>query len=272
MPWLYYKTTADKVINDTQKISFQVSFDPNDQVLINQLQFYLRKFDIYGNYMGEELLNTQLQLCSKSYEDGVYYRSFGTTIVNKCNVDLNNYVGRNNTMYFYEIFLKDPQNNKYIDIPILIDNIPNSKASGSGNMNNATQPVDWILVRRFFLIDNLSALQNLNEFKTGTGKPFAVRFPKLIKLIILLQNTEGSKIMTPYFEIFYKAQSLSLIEQYGKATVSFISEYRMDIASFLNTATAILIILNILIMITVVVRMYVWYKLNPPTLSPVKFA
>lgn len=236
--------------------------------MINQLQFYLRKYDINGNYLGEELLNTQLQLCSKTYEDGIYYRSFGTTIVNKCNIDLNSFVSRNNTMYFYEIFLKDPQNNKYIDIPILIDNIPNSKASGAGNLNNATQPMDWILVRRFFLIDNLSALQNLNEFSSGTGKPFGLRFPKLIKLIVLLQNTEGSKIMVPYFEIFYKAQSISLIESNGKATISFISEYRMNIESFLNTASAIFIILNILIVITVVVRMYVWYKLNPPALSP----
>jgi hypothetical protein len=174
-------------------------------------------------------------------------------------------------MYFYEIFLKDPQNNKYIDIPILIDNIPNPKASGSGNLNNATEPINWILVRRFFIIDNLSALQNLGEFKTGSGKPFGIRFPKLIKLIILLQNTEGSNIMTPYFEIFYKAQSLSLIESNGKATISFISEYRMNIESFLTTAGSIFIILNIVIIVTVVVRMYVWYKLNPPTLSPVRY-
>ncbi len=47
MPWLYYKQTADKIINSTDKIPFEVSFDPNDNVMINQLKFYLKKYLVF---------------------------------------------------------------------------------------------------------------------------------------------------------------------------------------------------------------------------------
>jgi hypothetical protein len=270
MPWLYYYSSADKVINDTQRIQFQVSFDPNDQVNVNRFQYYLSKYDIVGNYMGTELLTTQLQFCSKSLEDGFNYKSFGTTIVNACNINLSELSNRNNTMYFYEIFLYDTHNEKYIDIPVMIDNIPNPKSTAPGNLNNATDPTDWILTRRFFLVDNLSALQNLGDFKNDQAVAFAIRYPKLLKLITVLQNVEGSHIMVPYLEIFYKTQVTSTQDpQLKYSYLKFVSEYRMDISNFQNTMRSIFIVLNIFVFVAVIVKMYIWYKLNPPTLSPV---
>lgn len=46
MPWLYYQGTADTVINNTQKISFSVSFDHKDTIFVNSLQFYLAKYGL----------------------------------------------------------------------------------------------------------------------------------------------------------------------------------------------------------------------------------
>lgn len=215
-----------------------------------------------------ELLKNHLELCSKTYEDGINYRSFGSTIINKCNIDLSGYITRNYTMYFYELFLLDPTTNKFIDIPILIDNVPNAK-SLSGGLNSALNQIDWIITRRFFLVDNLSALQYSGDFSKGTGTPYAIRFAKTIKLIVLLQNTDGAKIMVPYLEILYKAKTISLINEIPSTTVDFTSEYRMTITGFKNAANGIFIALNIIIAIIVGVRMYIWYKLNPPTLSPV---
>jgi len=271
MPWLYYESTADKVINNTQRIQFEVSFDPNDQVNVNELMFYIAKYDIFGNFLGINQLTTDFNLCSKSYEDGMNYRSFGETIINKCNINLWEYQTMNYTMYFYELYLFDPVQNTLIDIPIKIDNIPNPKATGaSGNMNSNANPTDWILVRRFFIIDNLSAIQGSDNFINGNVNAFAVRFAKVIKLIVLLQNTDGAKIMVPYLEIFYKAQSQSFIQQLHDTSVVFSSEYKMSIASFKSMALAILISLTVLIFILVCLKMHIWYKLNPPSLSPVR--
>jgi hypothetical protein len=44
MPWLYYENTADKVLNATDRVQFDVSFDPNDKVNINQLPLYIAKY------------------------------------------------------------------------------------------------------------------------------------------------------------------------------------------------------------------------------------
>lgn len=43
MPWLYYERPADQVINNTQKVEFEVSFDPNDKKEVGQLEFMLAK-------------------------------------------------------------------------------------------------------------------------------------------------------------------------------------------------------------------------------------
>jgi hypothetical protein len=164
----------------------------------------------------------------------------------------------------------DPVQNDLIDVPIMIDNIPNPKASGAlGNMNNSTDPIDWILVRRFFIIDNLSAIQGTNSFISEEVNALAVRFPRLIKLIVLLQSAGGSKIMVPYLEIFYKAKSETLIQKKPQTLVMFVSEYKMSIKNFKNAAMAIFITLNVLIIGLVCVKMYIWYRLNPPSLSPV---
>jgi hypothetical protein len=72
-------------LNDTTRIKFQVSFDPNvmnNTGFVNLLQLYVSKYDIYGNYYGIEPLTTQFMLCKANYDDGISFRSFGTTIEN----------------------------------------------------------------------------------------------------------------------------------------------------------------------------------------------
>jgi hypothetical protein len=216
-------------------------------------------------------MTTELELCSQTYEDGFEYRSFGTTIINTCNIDLSKYFSRNSTMYFYELFMMDPTTNKLIDIPLMIDNIPNPKASGVvNNMNNATEPINWILTRRFFIFDNLSGIQDVGGFIGGKVTTKTIRFPKLFKLIVRLQQTSNAKIYIPYMEIFYKAQSIDFINN-GKTytKINFISEYTMSIQGTIDAANGIFITLNILVGIVVCVKMYIWNKLNPQQLSPV---
>jgi hypothetical protein len=172
-------------------------------------------------------------------------------------------------MYFYELFLLNPKTQKLIDIPVMIDNIPNEKSLDAKFSNNGTTPENWILTRRFFLIDNLSALQNLNSFIKGVEQPIAIRFPKLIKMIILLQNSREPKIMTPYFEILYKAKLTSLMNNFPSVYMKFISEYKMDISGFKSTMLGVFMALNVLVIVMTVTKMYIWFKLNPPDLSPV---
>ena len=76
--------------------------------------------------------------------------------------------------------------------------------------------------------------------------------------------------MVPYIEIFYKSKIKNLIENLPRTYVIFISEYKMSIENFKSVMVGIFVALNILVGIMVAVKMYIWYKLNPPALSPVK--
>lgn len=74
------------ILNDTGRIQFKVSFDPNIQNstgYVNSLQLFVSKYDVYGNYYGMEALTTQFMLCNANYDDGNTFRSFGSTIENR---------------------------------------------------------------------------------------------------------------------------------------------------------------------------------------------
>jgi len=216
-----------------------------------------------------ELLTTQLQLCSKTYDDGTKFSQFGDSIKNTCYFDLYSLVNRQNTLYFYELFLKDPSNNgNLLDVPIMIDNIPNSK---TGQTNNSTDPSTWILVRRFTLFDNLGGLEGANAFLGGTKNTTVIRFPKYLNLIVTLQPNpyyeRNSKIYIPYLEIYYRSKSLDYLKSYKWSWIEFNSEYRMDISYFKEIAKYFFIAVNIIIGIWWIVKMYTWIKTNPHSLS-----
>jgi hypothetical protein len=218
-----------------------------------------------------EPFKNQLILCSESIDDSERLRTFGSLYTKSCSIDLSKYLSRDYKMYFYELFLFNPITNDLIDVPIMIENVPNPKYTSEGNnfFNGNNSPENWILTRRFFLIDNLSGLQTLNSFKSMNDKPIAIRFPKVIKLIVLLQNSSEAKIMLPYFEIIYSSKLSSLLDNFPNVTVKIISDYKMDITTFKNTMFGIFIALTFIVLLIALIKMYIWFKLNPPQINPV---
>lgn len=218
-----------------------------------------------------EPLRNQLIICSESFQDAERFRTFGSLIVKSCEINLTKFLSRDYTMYFYELFLLNPLTDELIDIPVMIDNIPNPKSPDGNSFNENTSPENWILTRRFFIVDNLSTLQTLNSFNSGKDKPIAIRFAKIIKLVVLLQNTSEARIMLPYFRILYKSKLTSLLENFPTVEVKFVSEYKMDITNFKNIMLGVFIALNFIVLCMAITKMFIWYKLNPPQLSPVNF-
>ena len=60
-----------------------VTFGSNSYYQRNSLDYWLAKYDIYGNYYGFEKLYTQLLLCPNSMSTSSNLESFGTTFINK---------------------------------------------------------------------------------------------------------------------------------------------------------------------------------------------
>ena len=82
LPWLYYDNTATTTLTSTN-LAMSVTFGQNNYYQRNDLDFWLAKYDIYGNYYGFEELYNQLLLCPNSISASSNLKSFGTTFINK---------------------------------------------------------------------------------------------------------------------------------------------------------------------------------------------
>jgi len=217
-----------------------------------------------------EALTTQFQLCSKNLEDTTYFKQFGTTIKNDCYYDLSNLLNRNNTMYFYELFLRDPENNnQLLDIPVLINNIPNPASASKAN--NGTDMANWILVRRFYLFDNLGGLEGINSYSDGVTNSTVLRFPASFEFWTTLQPMGGQGgqqnssplIYIPYLQIQYRSRTKSFIYNNPITWVQFHSNYKVDMSYFNSVVKWMFLGVNIIACIWWIIRMHIWVKTNP---------
>lgn len=276
-PWLYYRNPTLSILQNENKLNFQVSIDKRDPLNFYKLDYVVYVYALDGSFIGIFPLTDQLSLCSKKHQDGHRYREFQTSYVNECEINVENFLAhRNNTIEFYEVFMRDPQDkNNLIDIPVRIVNTPN--VLFPGKLNNETAVESQILVRRFFLIDNVSGIQgdgNFEAYKKQTNKkvtPFAIRYPSKIKLTITLRNIDEAKIFVPVIEIFYKSKLVSSIPDSYLAKLSLIVDYDMDITSFNNTMLAFLITLTVIVIIGGSIKFNVWRNTHPKLYDPVSF-
>ena len=269
MPWIYYKNNSLLVINNESAVPFDVSIDKSDPLNYYKLDFFLYVYNLEGDLLRVSPLTDQLVFCSKRWEDAYRYREFQTSFENNCEIDINKLLlyTNNTTIEFYEIFLKDysKSDNKLIDIPILIDNIPNSIIPGK--YNNETDISNWIITRRFFLVDILSGIQGDGNYK-ARAKPLIIRYASSIKLVITLQNISNPKIYPPYIEIYYSSKLVSSIVENQSRPFSFTVSYSMDITSFQKAMLGILITFVILTIIAAGVKTNVWRYTHPKIYNP----
>lgn len=284
MPWLYYIYPNDSYnsethIKNSSRVTFDVSFDPNILIQVNLLDLRLVKYRMDGTYVDRVQLKDELIFCSGKVNDGEDFRAFGKNIIHDCYIDLEKFNDLNEEMFFYEMYLYDNQSSNFVDVPVLVDNIENEQGQESKilkfkdtppKMNNETEMKNWKLVRRFFLFDNLSGNKK-QQSNTNQNPIDYITYAKTIKFVVELQNNrEGSKIYVPYLEIFYSTRSTEDIVQNNnpQAYVSFISQYQMDIKKFMDVMLGLFIAINVVVVIIVIYRMYVWVKVNPKELAP----
>jgi hypothetical protein len=267
MPWLYYIGNSTEILNNTERVKFTPSFDPNDPLYVNKIDLYIAKYDYEGNYFGMKRLSNELNLCTNDNEKTKSFMQFGNSVSIKCNIDFYRYLRGNYTTYFYELFMFDQTTNEMIDIPIMIDNAKNEKEGWK--RNNETNPSNWLLTRRFFMIDNIAGLEGQGSYFNNEALPKAIRYAHIVNFKVTLQsNRYDSKIFLPYVEIFYKTKRLVDVKEIPTSEVIFQSNYLMDISHLYRIFTIVFIVIIIIISINLLVNMYSWYQMNPPELSP----
>lgn len=260
LPWLYYMNDAKDILKRNAEMT--VSFDTNNGDKIGVLDFKMAKYHMDGTFMGYEPLTDQLILCPHSSQETERYREFGTNVQIDCTLNVELYTTLEDT-YFYEIFLID-SNGLAKDVPVLIRNI---RDENSNEVNSGSDESSWQLVRRFFIYDNISGRVGTDAYANKVTTT-VLRYLVFAKLVVALQTDTDEAIYVPYFELEYKSRLTSYISTQDKtASVSFESEYSMNIGNFLQVAMGVLILAHVITLFVCIVRTYVWTKNNPPAIS-----
>ena len=205
-------------------------------------------------------LKGDLILCTTTYDDTKDFKSFGASIKKECNIDLNQYTKDNKKMYFYELYLKNGNENEYYDVPVYISNINIKEIQNNlYKEDNEINRKQRQYVRRFFIFNNL-----LNDRR--------IIYAYKITFRTRLQNlNDESRIYQPFLEIEYDEGDLNTNTEinYKGHKVSFRTDYYMDIEKrIMKGVIATFVIVTVASFIFTITRMYIWTKLNPSPLSP----
>ena len=196
-------------------------------------------------------------MCTQTFNDTQDFKSFGNTIINRCEINSTFFTKENKyPVYFYEMLLELDNDNKkeFKQIPVTVDNYDSDPDSGT--IDFLKDKNDKTYFTRFFMI--------YNNFDDNSNSQ-SILYAKNITLNIELVNSNNAEsiMKIPYLRITYQ------YEQKPKQMLnfSFISDYTIDLTKTMNISLAFLIICAILTVFIIAARMYVWYKLNPPELT-----
>ncbi|XP_077982500.1 meckelin-like [Glandiceps talaboti] len=252
MPWLKYDNDDPvSVLSDT-RIPTVYTLDANKAS--TDLKFVLAKYTAEGEFLGyEAVTGGTLQLCpdTQTRLDAAF--QFGTTYKQSCTIpaqDFWNYPEHENI--FYDLFLEftEGESTKLHAVPVLLENY----SANSREPNKEPVVPDWVLTRRFFLVDNVSG-------KTSADADAeVVRYASLLRLEIEIQGQNG-KIYTPMLRVRYaEINRASSFEANPSQTVKFQVEYTMNLDKYNEDVSIAMGVLSALGVIWAAIRTNAWRR------------
>ncbi|KAK4828231.1 hypothetical protein QYF61_024726 [Mycteria americana] len=223
LPWLYYGDQpglASQVL-EANHFPTVFSFKGTDKDV--KLQFIAASFDAAGNFLKwQNLEGGILQLCPDTQTKLNAAYAFGTTYQQSCKISVSKILLDFANPIFYDLFLEYNGDNgqQYLwAVPVLNLNLQYSEmfVNQGSNMNN------WLLTRRFFLVDTLSGKEN------DLGKlPRVIRIASKITISIrLVSHTQRGTIYPPLLTIAY-TDVLVQNPETQSVMVSFSVNYEMN--------------------------------------------
>ncbi|KFP62289.1 Meckelin, partial [Cariama cristata] len=218
LPWLYY--------GDQPGLASQVLVSLFLYVFYHQdvrLQFIAASFDAAGNFLKwQSLEGGILQLCPDTQTKLNAAYAFGTTYQQSCKISVSKILSDFANPIFYDLFLEYDGDNgqQYLwAVPVLNLNLQYNEmfVNQGSNRNN------WLLTRRFFLVDALSGIEN------DLGKlPRVIRIASKITISIrLVSHTQRGTIYPPLITIAY-TDVLVQNPETQSVMVSFSVNYEMN--------------------------------------------
>uniref|UniRef100_A0A8C5IRD6 Transmembrane protein 67 n=1 Tax=Junco hyemalis TaxID=40217 RepID=A0A8C5IRD6_JUNHY len=220
LPWLYYGDQPGLASQVLEKNHFPTTFTFKGT---DKLKFIAASFDAAGNFLKwQNLEGGLLQLCPDTQTKLNAAYIFGTTYQQNCRISVSKILLDFANPVFYDLFLEYNGGNGQQHlwaVPVLNLNLQyNEKFVNQGsNMNN------WLLTRRFFLVDALSGKEN------DLGKPpRVIRIASKITISIrLVSHTQRGTIYPPLITVAY-TDVLVQNPETQSVTVSFAVSYEMN--------------------------------------------
>ncbi|NXL56718.1 MKS3 protein, partial [Chordeiles acutipennis] len=223
LPWLYYGDQPGLASQVLEANNFPTIFSFKGTDKDVKLQFIAASFDAAGNFLKwQNLEGGILQLCPDTQTKLNAAYAFGTTYQQSCEISVSKILLDFANPIFYDLFLEYNGDNgqQYLwAVPVLNLNLQYNEmfVNQGSNMNN------WLLTRRFFLVDTLSGKEN------DLGKlPRVIRVASKITISIrLVSHTQRGTIYPPLLTIAYKDVLVQNPETQS-VMVSFSVNYEMN--------------------------------------------
>ncbi|XP_059719660.1 meckelin isoform X2 [Haemorhous mexicanus] len=223
LPWLYYGDQPGLASQVLEKNHFPTTFTFKGADADVKLKFIAASFDAAGNFLKwQSLEGGLLQLCPDTQTKLNAAYVFGTTYQQNCKISVSKILLDFANPVFYDLFLEYNGGNGQQHlwaVPVLNLNLQyNEKFVNQGsNFNN------WLLTRRFFLVDALSGKEN------DLGKsPRVIRIASKITISIrLVSHTQRGTIYPPLITVGYTDVLIQNPETQS-VMVSFAVSYEMN--------------------------------------------
>lgn len=225
--------------------------------------FKLAKYAFDGTFLGWETLSNQIYLCPITYSDSSKIRKVGQTLDVSCKFDVRKLVDKTielpNLNYFFELFLVD-YNGDLIDVPVLIDNFVDATGTYPNKDKDTSK---WRFVRRFFLYENITAIEGTGEYLNPTKLPTYVKYLKECLFVFELDRNGNENIYVPYLHLYYESIATALVTSQYPVEVSIKTQWIMSSSHFFNIALGFLIGYHVLVVVWCLWKAYVWILLHP---------
>lgn len=221
MPWLFYTTETANLILSKTDIAIKYKKGVT-------LRFAVAIYSSNGSFLGLQNDTKIFQMCQERETKSSQAFSFLTTYSITCSVPLQKL--KTMDTLFYDLYYY--VGNVLRDVPILVENFKLKGATVNTNADRLT----WQLGRRFFLVDNLSSKTQANQAAS------IIRYAERIQLVFKMRNSDG-QIYPPYMKIKYGAVESTA----SSVTVSFSTQYEMDVSKIQQNVMVRLLILKFLV-------------------------
>ena len=220
-PWLYYgEDTKSELTRNNVPSRFTVG---------SALMMMAFRYSGQGHLVAASRLNpSELQLCRSTRKSAHTQLLFGRNVWQECQVSSQEIWESSPDsaadVMFYDLYLLSTDGKMMYPIPVL--NLQLEKNGGRVNMESRDE---WQLVRRFFLVEGVTGIEEKGSLEKNSKRKTVVRFIQSFELDINLREMDGSgSIYPPLITISYGEVSEEDVRSNRQVRLSFKTRFWMD--------------------------------------------